>query len=505
LINHIRWLINFNKGIFLPVNQDLYVAIDLGSNSFHMLVVQNISGTPRTIAKVKRKVRLASGLDSESALSQEAMQRGWDCLALFAERLEHIPLNNIKVVSTATLRLATNAKEFCTRAEQILGIAINIISGEQEAALIYQGMAVSSQSADKRLIIDIGGASTELILGQGFTPLVLNSLNMGCVTWLARYFSDDLICQQNIDAAAMAATEILKPVKQDYLNHQWQLSLGASGSIQAVQEVLVAQGLNEQITLVKLHSLMTQALAGKRISELNIVGLKKERRLVFVSGLIILITLFIELGVDTMIASGGALREGLINQLIGQPIAADIRLDCCQKLQKRFQVESSQAIQVAKVAQSIARQLVPQANEQDIELLGYAGLLHEIGTCIEFLQAQKHGHYMLSRIDMTGFSKEQRRFVAALVGSYKGSMKQELAKKQAWCDPVLCQLLITCLRVSVIIVGRGQQDRLSEISFANEDKQITLYLGDAIKSNAPLLTAELIQEGSDNTYFHFTH
>jgi len=487
----------------LPVNQDLYVAIDLGSNSFHMLVAQNISGTPRTIAKVKRKVRLASGLDSDNILSQQAMQRGWDCLALFAERLENIPPNNIKVVSTATLRLAKNAHEFCIRAEQILGIAIDIISGEQEAALIYHGMAVSSQSADKRLIIDIGGASTELILGQGFTPLVLNSLNMGCVTWLERYFSDDLISQHNIDSAMVGSARILQPVKQDYLNHQWQLSLGASGSIQAVQEVLVAQGLNEQITFDKLQTLMTQALACNKISELNLVGLKKERRLVFVSGLVIMTVLFKELGIDTMIASGGALREGLINQLIGQSIAVDIRLDCCEQIQKRFQLDSLQALQVSNVAKIVAKQLLPQANEQDVELLGYAGLLHEIGTSVEYLQAQKHGHYMLSRIHMAGFSKEQRRFVAALVGSYKGSLKQDLARQQAWCEVTLCQLLITCLRLSVIIVGRSQQDRLAHLALANEDNQITLCLSDAIKNNAPLLTAELIQEGIDNPYLNF--
>jgi len=464
-------------------------------------MVQNIGGVPRTIAKVKRKVRLASGLDQDNTLSMAAMERGWDCLSLFAERLENIPKQNIKIVSTATLRLAQNAKDFCQHAEKILNLPINIISGEQEAALIYHGMAVSSHSADKRLIIDIGGASTELILGEGFKPLVLNSLHMGCVTWLEQYFSDDLINQHNLEQAKTAAINALSAVKQDYLNHQWQLSLGASGSIQAVQEVLVAQGLNEQITVAKLEAIVEQVLVCQTLSELDIVGLKSERKLVFVSGLVILLTLFQELNIDVMIASGGALREGLIDELISTDVPDDIRLHCCEQLQQRFQLDTTHARDVSTMAQALARQLAyEKLSELDIEMLGYAGLLHEIGTSIEFLQAQKHGQYLLSKSPMSGFSKEQRKIVAALVGCYKNPIKQDLSKQQAWCCNEVCQLLVSCLRLSVIIVGRGQGLRRLAMSFSYNAGIIELTMEQSLWGDNPLLVADLQQETLDNKF-----
>jgi len=477
------------------LNNNIYAAIDLGSNSFHMLVVQNIAGTPRTIAKVKRKVRLASGLDHNNYLDDAAMNRGWQCLALFAERLSNIPPQNIKIVSTATLRLAKNANVFCAKANDILGLPIDIISGEQEAALIYHGMAVTSDSADKRMIVDIGGASTELILGQGFKPLVLNSLNIGCVTWLERYFNDGLLNQVNFTRAMDGASEVIELVKQDYLAHRWQLSLGASGSIQAVQEVLVAQGLNEEITLAKLNQVLQQTMGRQKLQKLNLVGLKEERKLVFASGLAILITLFKQLNIERMISSGGALREGLIDQLFNQAVPQDIRANCCEQLQQRFQLDSIHACQVAKTAIYLARQLTsPTLKPQDIELLGYAGLLHEVGTSVEFLAANRHGHYILSHCAMAGFSKQQRKFIAAVVGNYKCTLAIELLSEQAWCSPQDALSLTSCLRLAVIINGGGQDHRRDDISLHSVADKIIVSTTAKFLDQNPLLNAELEQE-----------
>lgn len=485
----------------MSLNKDIFVAIDMGSNSFHMLMVQNINGTPRTISKVKRKVRLASGLDQDNMLDEAAMERGWQCLSLFAERLEHIPKRNIRVVSTATLRLAKNAEKFCAKGNEILGLPINIISGEREAALIYHGMAVSSHSADKRMIVDIGGASTELILGQNLKPLVLNSLNMGCVTWLERHFSDGLISTDNIERAKSAARGVLAPVKQDYLAHQWQLSLGASGSIQAVQEVLVAQGLNEQITQSKLEIILEQSIACTYLTTLNIKGLKEERKVVFVSGLVILLSLFEELAIDCMIGSGGALREGLIDELIREPVADDIRFNCVNKLQQRYHVDLNQASQVAKVAETLAHQLRHhKISAQDIAMLRYAAMLHEVGASVEFLNAPKHGHYLLSHAAMAGFSKQQRMLVASLVGNFRNELNMELLAQQAWCSVSVASLLVSCLRLAVILCGRYQGERIQYVSLSSIGDEIEINISASTLTKYPLLLAELEQEIIDNEF-----
>ncbi len=227
----------------------LYAAIDLGSNSFHMLVVREVAGSIQTLTRIKRKVRLAAGLNSENALSNEAMERGWQCLRLFAERLQDIPPPQIRVVATATLRLAVNAGDFIAKAQEILGCPVQVISGEEEARLIYQGVAHTTGGADQRLVVDIGGASTELVTGTGAQTTSLFSLSMGCVTWLERYFADRNLGQENFDAAEKAAREVLRPVADELRYHGWKVCVGASGTVQALQEIMMAQGMDERITL----------------------------------------------------------------------------------------------------------------------------------------------------------------------------------------------------------------------------------------------------------------
>ena len=211
----------------------LYAAIDLGSNSFHMLVVREVAGSIQTLSRIKRKVRLAAGLSQDNRLSQEAMERGWQCLRLFSERLQDIPQQQIRVVATATLRLAVNAHEFLDKAQEILGCPVQVISGEEEARLIYQGVAHTTGGADQRLVVDIGGASTELVTGTGAQTTSLFSLSMGCVTWLERYFTDRHLAQENFDTAEQAAREVLRPVADELRRHGWKVCVGASGTVQA--------------------------------------------------------------------------------------------------------------------------------------------------------------------------------------------------------------------------------------------------------------------------------
>ncbi|MGL5992695.1 MAG: guanosine-5'-triphosphate,3'-diphosphate pyrophosphatase, partial [Aeromonas sobria] len=226
-------------------NSPLYAAIDLGSNSFHMLVVREVAGALRTVTKVKRKVRLAAGLDPEFHLSRAAMERGWDCLRLFSEQLQDIPADNIRVVGTATLRLATNVDEFLSEAERLLNHSIEIISGEEEAKTIYEGVSWTSAGEGNRLVIDIGGASTELVIGEHSEAKLLNSLHMGCVTWLNNHFGDGELSATRFEQAITAAKAVLEKVSEDYRALGWRTCVGASGTVQALQEIMLAQGKSE--------------------------------------------------------------------------------------------------------------------------------------------------------------------------------------------------------------------------------------------------------------------
>ncbi len=220
-------------------SSSLYAAIDLGSNSFHMLVVREVAGSIQIISRVKRKVRLAAGLDSQNRLSEQAMERGWQCLRLFSEHLQDIPSSQIRVVATATLRLAKNADIFVQKASEILGNTVKVIQGEEEARLIYQGVAHTTGGPDQRLVVDIGGGSTELVAGTGAKAEQLFSLEMGCVTWLEKYFSDRALTEENFAQAERAARAVIAPVAETLTRHGWKICVGASGTVQAIQEIMI--------------------------------------------------------------------------------------------------------------------------------------------------------------------------------------------------------------------------------------------------------------------------
>ena len=220
----------------------LYAAVDLGSNSFHLLIVRKVAGQVRIVSRVKRKVRLASGLDSNNNLSSDAMKRGLDCIRLFAEQLQDVAAENIRIVGTATLRLAANRDYFVEQAERILKHRVEVISGKREASLIYLGVSVTSSGTGSRLVIDIGGASTEIVLGHGYDVSVVNSLPMGCVLWQSRFFGDGIVDSDRFSRAVGAAEEIVRTVAEQYKGYSWELCSGASGTIQALQEIIIAGG-----------------------------------------------------------------------------------------------------------------------------------------------------------------------------------------------------------------------------------------------------------------------
>ncbi|CAH0524218.1 guanosine-5'-triphosphate,3'-diphosphate diphosphatase [Vibrio hippocampi] len=470
----------------------LYAAIDLGSNSFHMLVVRHINGSIQTMAKIKRKVRLAAGLDSEMALSQEAMQRGWDCLSLFAERLQDIPQQNIRIVGTATLRTATNADVFLKHANEILGYPINVIVGEEEAATIYKGVAHTSGGSGRRLVVDIGGASTELIIGEGFEPKALTSLKMGCVTWLERHFSNRQLTGANFDNAIEGAKQILAPVIEQYQDIGWDVCVGASGTVQALQEIMLTQGMDEVITLAKLKRLQKQAMQADHLEELEIDGLTLERALVFPSGLSILIAIFEVFGIESMTLAGGALREGMVYDMVEELQHDDICARTIASVQSRYQLDVAYGEQVANTAQQLLEGCSEQQwlNEHNgALLLKTAAKLHEIGLTIDFKKAGEHSAYLLQNLDLPGYTRAQKQLLAEVLRRYKDHLTQLPA--QHALSSTSASRMLRLLRLAVLITHRRQHELQPHVSVSCRNDALILDIDKTWLTTNPLSAAEL--------------
>ncbi|MDN3615551.1 guanosine-5'-triphosphate,3'-diphosphate diphosphatase [Vibrio gallaecicus] len=474
------------------VSPPLYAAIDLGSNSFHMLVVRHIDGSVQTMAKIKRKVRLAAGLDENNALSTEAMQRGWDCLSLFAERLQDIPPENIRIVGTATLRTATNVDIFLKKANDILGQKINVISGEEEAATIYKGVAHTSGGSGRRLVVDIGGASTEVIIGEGFTAKALTSLKMGCVTWLERHFKDRQLNASNFDNAIEAAKATLSPILDNYNQLGWDVCVGASGTVQALQEIMLAQGMDEVITLTKLKRLQKQAMLAERLEELEIEGLTLERALVFPSGLSILIAIFESLKIESMTLAGGALREGLAYEMVDELRHDNIHNRTIASVQSRYQMDVEYGEQVATLSQNLLLQAggdewisEPQASV----LLTTAAKLHEIGLTIDFKKGGEHGAYLLQNLDLPGFTRAQKFCLGEIVRRYREQLTS--LPEQHAVSGTSSKRILRLLRLATLLTHRRNTQLEPQVSLEVNGDNLTLSISKQWLVDNPLTAAEL--------------
>ncbi|NOH82018.1 guanosine-5'-triphosphate,3'-diphosphate diphosphatase [Vibrio sp. RE86] len=481
------------------VSSPLYAAIDLGSNSFHMLVVRHIDGSVQTMAKIKRKVRLAAGLDENNALSLEAMQRGWDCLSLFSERLQDIPADNIRIVGTATLRTATNVETFLEKANQILGHKIEVICGEEEAATIYKGVAHTSGGSGRRLVVDIGGASTELIIGEGFEAKALTSLKMGCVTWLERHFKDRQLTVTNFDNAIKAAKETLQPILEQYTDIGWDVCVGASGTVQALQEIMLAQGMDEVITHAKLKRLQKQAMRADHLEELEIEGLTLERALVFPSGLSILIAIFELLEIDSMTLAGGALREGLVYEMVDELKQDDIRARTIASVQSRYQIDTGYGQQVATMASKLLSECQADwlAEPQASVLLDSVAKLHEIGLTIDFKKGGEHSAYLLQNLDLPGFTRAQKHLLGETARRYREQISS--LPEQHAISSTSAKRLLRLLRLAVLLTHRRNQALEPVVSLSSSDDKLTLTLKAEWLQANPLTAAELEIEANRQT------
>ncbi|KKI49055.1 exopolyphosphatase [Obesumbacterium proteus] len=403
-------------------------AIDLGSNSFHMVIARIVNGALQVLGRLKQRVHLADGLDSNNMLSEEAMERGIACLALFAERLQGFPEENVCIVGTHSLRQAANAEEFLKRAAKVIPYPIEIISGHEEARLIFMGVAHTQPEKGRKLVIDIGGGSTEMVIGEDFDPLLVESRRMGCVSFARQFFPNGEISKDNFQRARLAAAQKLENMAWQYRIQGWQAALGASGSIKAAHEVLIALGEKDGlITAERLELLRNEVLKYKRFSELALPGLSEDRQAVFVPGLSILCGVFDALAIKQLRLSDGALREGVLYEMEGRFRHQDIRSRTARSLAEHYNIDHEQAYRVLSTVQQLYAQWMAQNSKlvhpQLEALLNWAAMLHEVGLSINHSGMHRHSAYILQNTNLPGFNQEQQLLLATLVRFHRKGVK----------------------------------------------------------------------------------
>ena len=402
----------------------IIAAVDLGSNSFHLIVAQIKNGQLQVIDRLKEMVRLGAGLDNRKHLSEEAQKRALDCLSRFGELLHDLPRHAVRAVGTNTFRQIRDGGKFLREAEEALNHSIEIIAGHEEARLVYLGVAHGlAGGKEKRLVVDIGGGSTELIVGAGMEALNRESLFMGCVNFSQRFFPNQKITRQLMDAAVIAGRLEVRPVQTVYERENWELAVGSSGTIRSIRDVVRAQGWADKgITRKSLKKLRKAIIDAGDTDSLELEGLSENRRPVFAGGVAVLSAVFQALDIEQMLVSSLALREGLLYELLGSIQHHDVRERTVNTLVQRYGLDQGQGQRVSETALLLLEQVVETWKLDNPELrlqLRWSAVLHEIGVAISHGNYHKHGAYILANADLAGFSRQSQGMLAMLVRAHR--------------------------------------------------------------------------------------
>jgi exopolyphosphatase/guanosine-5'-triphosphate,3'-diphosphate pyrophosphatase len=438
----------------------LLAAVDLGSNSFRLSIgrVVQQEGTAQIyqIDRLKETVRLAAGLDAEKRLSPDAVERAIEVLERFGERLRSFHASRVRAVATNTFRVARNTAEFLPRAESALGFPIEVIAGREEARLIFSGVVHTlPPSPNKRLIIDIGGGSTEVIIGKGYEPGLMSSLYMGCVSYSRQFFGDGVVDAYQMKLAELAARREAEVIAKQYRKMGWKEAYGSSGTAKALYAILTECGFSDRgITRAGLAKLKDRIIRSGRVIPSELPGIKVERADVLPGGLAIMSALFDELNIDVMHTGDGALRLGVLYDLLGRDDQHDKRDESVRLFMKRYHIDASQAGRVRRAALALFQELgIEDAERGELaHALGWAADLHEIGLSIAHNDYHKHSAYVLGNADMPGFSRDDQRLLALLALGHHG----KLAKLQPLVRNRAEWLAILCLRLAVLLFRRRE-------------------------------------------------
>jgi len=478
---------------------EILAAVDLGSNSFHMVVARTHQGPPSIVDRLREMVRLASGLNQHEYLDDASQERALACLRRFGQRLRDMQAHQVRVVGTNTLRRARNAETFLAMAEEALGHPVEVISGMEEARLIYLGVSHHTDSADgANLVVDIGGGSTELIIGEGHEPKYLESLSIGCVGVSQQHFEDGRLSQKRFDRARLAVRLELRPVAAAFRSRGWSRAIGSSGTVRAARDVAHELGLVDSgVSLVALETIIGEMIKARRIEDLHLPGLGPERMPVFAGGMAILAGIMSTLRVEHMEISGGALREGLLYDMLGRLHDEDARERSIRAMQRRYHVDTEQAQRVETTAAALLGQVERSwelAEQHYRQLLVWAARLHEVGLDIAHSRYHHHGGYLVANSDLPGFVRLEQRLLAALVTFHRRKLEDPFLDDlpQVWRVP-LFQLIVLLRLAALLNRSRSPSDLPPIVLTAGKNLLELRFPAGWLESN-PLTTADIEQE-----------
>jgi exopolyphosphatase/guanosine-5'-triphosphate,3'-diphosphate pyrophosphatase len=482
-----------------PSIPDVIAAVDLGSNSFHMIVARYSHGQLIIVDRLREMVRLAAGLDEQGRLERGAVERAIQCLERFGQRLRDMKAASVRVVGTNTLRRARRKGAFLDRARAALGHPIEIISGIEEARLVYLGVAHTTPSEPgRRLVVDIGGGSTELIVGEGLRTTKLESLYMGCVSMSTRFFADGEITEKRMKRARLAARLELEPVKLSFKAIGWENAVGSSGTIRTVGEILRARGQNDGlITASALEALIEHTIRVGNLARLKLPGLTDERTPVFPGGLAILAEILSVFDIQNMRVAEGALREGLLYDMIGRLTDEDARVRSVRAMQGRYHVDMAQAERMEATVLDFLQQT---QGDWDLEepfaesVLSWAARLHEIGLDVSHSHYQKHGSYLLEHADMPGFPQEEQRILAYIVGAHRRKMHVEPLQDLNPPWHIKAEYIAVLLRIAVLLHRGRSPVALPKIELRAKARTLEMQFPKGWLDDHPLTAADLEHE-----------
>jgi len=474
-------------------------AVDLGSNSFHMIICSLKDGKLQTIDRLREMVQLAAGLDSHRNLDQPTQQNALACLERFGQRIKNFPPNSVSIVGTNTLRTAKNAQQFISKAEKALGHPIHVISGIEEARLIYQGVAHSmAGSANHRFVMDIGGGSTEYIIGQHSIPHTKESLSMGCITLSQHFFEKGKISRKNFKKATLYAEQHLEPFQNKFHSRNWQEAIGASGSLKAISNILQTSGWsNNGITREGLEQLVVHLLKLNHYEEIQFPTLSLERKPVFIGAVAIVYATFRAFNIEQMTISDGALREALIYDLLGRIYNHDIRSETSRMIAERYHTDRKHSEQIKETTQYIVGKLAEHPcffdNPACLQFLEWAADLHEIGLEIAHSHFHKHSAYIIENGDLAGFSKQDQLILSKLVRSQRKKFSPERFTELPGVWQENTAIMAIVFRLATLL-HRSRHNSRPDFKISIENRNIVLTFPKQWLEQSPLTQADLEQE-----------
>lgn len=478
---------------------DLLAAVDLGSNSFHMVVARYLMGQLRIVDRIKETVRLAEGLDGQGGLDPLVMPRALDCLARFGQRIRTLPAPRVRAIATNTVRQLANPQAFLMPAETALGHGIEVVAGREEARLIYLGVAHGNplDPGKRRLVMDIGGGSTEVIIGEGLEAVERESLQMGCIATTRRFFGDGRINRKRWKEARTELAAEFQQFAEAYRRRGWQEAMGSSGTIKAICDVSVKMKLTKvSITDASLAAIREKLLDFDTLDSIKLPGLSSERRPIFAGGLLVLDAAFGALGIERMYVSDHAMREGVLYDLLGRDGQDDPRAESIRALQVRYGIDPDQAARVEATAMSLFDQAeLPWGLDADNRrLLAWAARIHEIGLAIAHSQYHQHGAYLVEHSDIAGFSRTEQQTLAALVRNQRRNFNPASFEKvpdRLMGNIQRCALL---LRLAVLMHRSHDSDPLPVVELDVDGDQMLLRLPKRWLDGHPLTRLDLETE-----------